>query len=357
MKRLITLVLAIAIIIGIAWLVDFGQLYAVLSAMPKSVLLLLVTIFVAGSILKALRWAYYLRAAQLDIRWRDGLTSYLAGMTAAPIPGGSWLAVRLVKEHNDEASVRRAAAALFVSFVGDAVAVSAVALTVFAVTGQRAGFYLIPAASLSFAVLLITMGRSEATWRQVGRVFSRFRLTRRWLPQEEDIHQRVAVLMRPRVLAGGVAFSLATTLTSALFLMVLINALTFRGANYLESLFVLAGAEATGTLIPSPSGIGVTDSSIAGLLTTLAIGLRRATYVALTVRSLDLTMKILLGAYVLLVRYHQLLIGEIRWKRRSSRTPDPVPAGWVTHVLAPSQPSPPVSAPDPRPVESLTAGD
>ncbi|MFW6075438.1 MAG: lysylphosphatidylglycerol synthase transmembrane domain-containing protein [Chloroflexota bacterium] len=315
-KRISLLVIGIAAIGGLLYFADFELLAAVLATMPAPILALLIGFFLAASLMKGLRWAFYLRAAHLDIRWRDGVTSYIAAFATSAIPGGSWLAPRLAQEHG-RVRMRQAAAALFVSFIGDALAISSAALVLFIITEQPAYRFLVPVAGLAIGFIAIAMGRSALVWTVVARTLDRWRLTRRLLPKERDIQSRIQVLMRPKVIAGGVAFSLSTTALTIGFLYVLVNALTFRGISVIESAFVLSTAEATAVVIPFTGGFGVTDSSMAGMMTTLAIGLQRATFVALMFRSIELLFKMLLGIVVLFLRYDEFLLNVLDLRARS----------------------------------------
>lgn len=317
MRRLIILAIVVAAFAGLTIFTDPTDALLALAGMPLQAQLLLVLLFLIASLAKGLRWAYYLRSAQLDIRWRDGVTSYLGSLATAPLPGGSWLAVRLAKEHG--VPVRRGGAAFFVNYVGDAIAITLTTLVVLTIMGQPGYRYIFPLIGVLLATLMIVMGRSQVVWNAVSRLSLRFRLTRGWLPQEEDVHQRVVTLMRFRVLAGGVLFSVATTLLSAGFLYVLFDALTFRGLTFLEGLFVLSASESAAVAIPVPGGYGVLDSSIVGLMVGLGLGVWRATFLAVMLRSVELVFKMLLGSFVLVMRYGNVLFDGLRDNRRTRR--------------------------------------
>lgn len=317
MRRLLILAIVVAAVAGLAIFTDPTDAILALAGMPLRSQLLLVLLFLIASLVKGLRWAYYLRSARLDIRWRDGVTSYLGSMATAPLPGGSWLSVRLAAEHG--VPVRRGGAAFFVNYVGDGIAITLSAVVILAYMGQPAYRYIFPAIGAVLVGLLIVMGRSQVVWSAVSRLSLRFRLTRRWLPQEEDIHQRILTLMRLPVMAGGVLFSLATTLLSAAFLYVLFDALTFREMSYSEGLFVLAASESAAVAIPVPGGYGIMDSSIVSLMVGLGIGVWRATFLAVMLRSVDLVFKMLLGSFVLVFRYSDILFAGLRDSRRTRR--------------------------------------
>ena len=314
--RIALILVGFATLAGLVVLADIELLIDVLTALPVSTLALLVAIFLVSALLKGLRWAFYLRSARLNIRWRDGMTSYLAGMTTASLPGGSWLAPRLAQEHG-LVRMRQAAPALFVSFIVDAITLPLTILVLVIVIDQPAYSFAIPAVGLLLGLTLFAMGRSARVWNLVAQGLNRFRFTRRWLPQERDVQMRVRALMRPQVLLGGIAFSFAATVLSAAFLMMLVVALTFRGISPGESLWVHSISETARIAIPVPGGYGVTDSSITGLLSQYEIGLRRATFLALVLRSSEAGFRVLFGTLVLFVRYDRFLLSALDLRRRT----------------------------------------
>jgi uncharacterized membrane protein YbhN (UPF0104 family) len=316
MRRIIFVTIAIAAIAAAIFYVDFATLWSAVAGLSTVTLVMLFLLLSAGAAVKALRWAFYLHAAGLHISQRDAMTSYLAGMSAAAVPGGSWLAPRLAQEHG-EVRMRQAAVGLFVGFVADALALALVAIVAITLMDEPNNRYAIPALAIGFAGLLIAMGKSERLWYFIDRFLARWRLTQSWLPKEADIHGKVRAVMRVPVIARGVGFSIAATLVSMLVLYVLTNALTIRGVSLDEALYVHGFSEAAAMVIPSPGGIGVIDSSMAGLLNSLSIGWVRATYIVLTIRSIDLLYKTVVGSMVLVAFYHGLLASILRLRHRS----------------------------------------
>ena len=315
-RRVSLILVAFGTLLGLAILADIQLVVRVFDALPATSLAMLIGIFLAVSAVKGLRWAFYLRSARLNIRWRDGMTSFLAGMSTSSLPGGSWLAPRLAQEHG-LVRMRQAAPALFVSFIVDAITLPLIVLAIFLMTGQSGYSIAIPVIGIMLGVGLVAMGRSRRVWNMVSRLLNRSRFTRRWLPQERDVQMRVQALMRPRVLLGGIAFSFGATVLSAAFLMTLVVALTFRGISAGEALWIHSVSETAGVAIPVPGGYGVTDSSITGLLAQHEIGLRRATFLALVLRSSDAIFRVLFGTLVLFLRYDRFLLNALDLRGRT----------------------------------------
>lgn len=315
-RRLIIIAIAVAALIAVIFYVDFTTFWNAITGLDRWTLLLLFGLLSLGALIKSLRWAFYLRAAGLNISWKDGMTTYLGGMSAGALPGGAWLPPRLAQEHGT-IHMREAAAALFVSFVADMISLSVLAWLAMFALRQEGPRFLLPTAGLVFATILIAMGRSERLWKAVDLFLARWRLTRSWLPKEADIHARVRALMRPTVIARAVGFCMATTVVSTVILFVLVNELTFRGISLLEALYVLAASENAAIVIPVPGGIGVSDSSAAGMMNSLAIGWVRATFVVLTLRSIDILFKSVVGTIFLVAFYHRMLASALKLRRRA----------------------------------------
>jgi uncharacterized protein (TIRG00374 family) len=317
-RRFILIVIATAVLAAAIFYVDFSTLWSALAGLSTTTIILLAALLLVGALVKSLRWAFFLRAANLDISWRDGMTTYLAGMATGAIPGGSWLPARLAQEHGS-VRMRQAVSGLFVGFVADMIALAIVAETMIVVMGEPRPRMLIPVAAIGLAILLIAMGRSERLWYFIDRLLARSRFTSGLLPREADIHQKISAVMRTSVVGRGVGFSLMTTFVSVAILYLLVNGLTFTGINVQQALYVHSFSESAATVIPSPGGIGVIDSSMAGLLNSLSIGWVRATFVVLTIRSVDLLFKTVFGSVMLVVFYHRLLRDVLQFKRRAKR--------------------------------------
>ncbi len=318
MRRLILFIIAIAAIVALVRYANLDILTSAFADMTVGSIVLLFGFFFLGTIVKATRFAFYLRSANLDIRWRDGITSYMAALSVAALPGGGWLSPRLAQEHG-HVRMRQAASAMYVSAVADAIAISFLAYGVLLFAREPAIRFIFPGLGILFAVFMVVMGRSERVWNLVSDLLARRRMTRRFLPQGADVHSRILAVMRGKVILGGVAFSLAATLVSASMFWALVNGLTVRGLTLFEGVTVMSLSQAAGVVIPVPSGLGVTDTSMATQLNALGIGFLRASYVALAYRSIDLLFKTIFGTLMFAIFYNRLLMEILHVRRRARK--------------------------------------
>ena len=108
LKWLVILSLTFAVGIAVYAVVGPHSLIRVIRYLPGRTACTLLILLIGSEIVKGLRWAFFLRGADLNIRVVDGLTSYLAAQAASALPGGSALAVRMAEEHG---GIRRRQAA------------------------------------------------------------------------------------------------------------------------------------------------------------------------------------------------------------------------------------------------------
>jgi uncharacterized protein (TIRG00374 family) len=360
-RRIILIVIATAIVAAAIFYVDFSTLWSALAGLSTVTLILLAGCLIGSALVKSVRWAFYLRAAHLDISWKDGMTTYLAGMAAGAIPGGSWLPARLAQEHGG-IRMRQAASGIFVGFVADMLALALIAATMIVVMNEPRPRLIIPGAAIALGTLLIAMGRSERLWYFVDRLLARSRFTRGLLPKEADIHQKVSAVMQAPVIVRGIAFSMVTTSIAVAMLYLLVNGLTFTGISATQAYYVHTFSESAATVIPSPGGIGVIDSSMAGLLNSLSIGWVRATFIVLTIRSIDLLFKTVFGSLMLVIFYNRLLREVLQVRRRAGRVGRGAWRAWrfSWRFATRRKNNPPVAAsssPDSHRQQAIVAGD
>lgn len=310
MKRTIILLLMLAALVALFVGADLESMSSAILTMPGEMFLALVMLLIGSEVLKGLRWAFLLRAARLQIRVRDAVMSYLAAQAASALPGGSVLSARLAQEHG-HVRMHQAASGLVGETVADMWALSLLASAAILITQQAPAQLVAP----SFVFLIgwvIVFGVRSPRLRHWGMsLLGRWRLTRRFLPEEADFLHHSATLMRGRTLAIAAGLSVTVTILSALILLILTTTLTVRGMTIGEALYVHSLSVATRMVIPVPGGYGVGDAGLAGMLNYIGIGLARATFIAISYRSVGILFRTFFGLLFLITRYPQVLIGPL----------------------------------------------
>ncbi len=319
-RTLVFVVLAIAVGCAVWGLRDPTVVTTTLSRLSPGGVLLLLFLLGANEFVKGLRWAWYLRAARLPIRFFDGLTSYLAAQSASAIPGGTLLSARLAEEHGGgQVRLRHTTPPLLAQGLGDLIAVSFVAAAGIALTAQSRLQLTAPLGGILVAFLAVAAIRSERIGSALAQALGKRQLTRRIVPAEEDARRTLVLLCRLRALGPGIVASIFSSLIAVAILVLLADAITLRGLGPHEALYVHGMTMLAHLFLPIPNGFGTSELSLVGLLNVIGIGFARATAIAVTYRALGLGFRTLVGLLILVLRYHHLLV-ELR------RRPDTAPA-------------------------------
>lgn len=310
-KRLIILLLVVGSGVAFYLFADLESMSSAVLSMSAETLLALVFLLVLNEIIKGFRWAFFLRASGLKIRTLDGVTSYLAAQSATALPGSSLLSARLAQEHG-QIRMHQATASLVGQAIADAFALAILAAVAILITGQRYLQFGVPILAFVGALFVVTVIRNQGLALWVTSILARWRLTRKYLPKEEEFREHTVVLMNVRTLAFGACYSTGTTVMGASILLLIAGALTERGISPGEALYAHTLSTVARSIVPVPGGIGISDGSLAGLLNYIGIGLGRATFVALGYRSVTMFFRTILGVLVLFARYPHLIVGPLR---------------------------------------------
>lgn len=270
---------------------------------PRSLALVFIALLLR-ELLKAVRWAYFLRAAGIPISAADGMTNFLAGQSVGVLPLGEVLRARLLREHDVPAYE-------VIPIVTMQTACDVVAFALIALIGAYRGIIVwwLAIVPLLLPVALAAIFSSDRVAEAVGRMLRRHRATARFVPVEDDVRAHTLRLLRPRPLVCGVAFSLAVTAASAFVLVALVDDLSSASLQMGDALVALALSTLAGLVSLVPGGWGVADGSLSGLLSTFGVSAGVAFSVALVYRFLDSIFRTLIGMVALFARYRALFFG------------------------------------------------
>lgn len=323
LKWLVILSLVIAAGIAVYAVVGPHSLISSIRYLPGQTIGSLLVLLIGNEIVKGLRWAFFLRAADLNIRVVDGLTSYLAAQAASALPGGSALAARMAEEHG-RIRMRQAASGLVGEYIADTFALALVAAAAILYLHQPAIQLLIPAVTVFTGLGVIAVIRDQRLAQWVMGMLDRWERTRRIIPKEEDFRRRTISLMRWRVIAIATLYSLLTTLLSAAILFTIVDSFSRRAVQPAEAMYVHSFSTIARMAFPVPGGYAVGDVSLAGLLHIVGVGLTGAAFIALVYRTAGTLFRTGFGFLVLVLRYPHLLVGSLHPRRlRASTRPLP----------------------------------
>ncbi len=311
MKRVVIVLLTIASAVAFVYFANLESLSTAIFSMPATSLLLLIGLLLLNEVVKGSRWAYLLRASKLPIRHIDGVTTYLASMSASALPGGSMLSARLAEEHG-KIRMHQTFSSFVALGVSDFFAPAGIAMSAIILTGQRPVQIVMPVVTIMMGLTGIALFRSARLAGWVTKFLMRWRLTRRYVPQEADFWDRASLLMHRKVIVNAVGYSVISTMLSASILWLIANAMIERNISYGDGVYAHTFSMVARQIIPVPGGLGISDASLAGVLNFIGIGLARAAFIALAYRTVGLIFRTFLGLLVLIARYPYLLVGPLR---------------------------------------------
>ena len=311
LKRLIIIAIVIGSAVFFILFTDLESLSSAVFSMPASSLLLLVLLLLSNELLKAARWAYLLRASKLRIRRVDAITSYLASQAASSLPGGSVMSARLAEEHG-QIRMYQAISSLVAQIIADFFSPAVLAIIAILLTGQPPLQIIIPIVTILIGFGCVAVVRSSRLAVWITEFLLRWRLTRRFVPEEADFWDHSSLLMKPRIMINTINIGIVSTVISAVTIWIITDALTDRGITFNEALYAHSFSVVARHVIPVPTGIGISDASMAGVLNYIGIGLARATFIALAYRTIGMIFRTFLGLLVLVARYPYLIVSWLR---------------------------------------------
>lgn len=281
--------LAAAVVIYFAMTVyaDRDKVVAALASFEMEYIPVLLALAITNYLMRAIKWHYFFGVLNLEISFRESLYVFLSGLLMAITPGKfgevwkSWL-VRDLRGYE----LHRTVPIVFMDRITDIVAM--LTLASFGVFVFRTGilsFILVAAALL----LMLFILRSKRIMLKILGISSRLEGVKRSYLSSFD-------LLGSRVFIVAVLISLG-----AWFMECLAFFLTFRGlsidADLFGSTFIYAVSSVAGALTMLPGGLGVTETSMAGLSSYL-FDLDKSSAVAATfiIRGVTLWFAVALGA-------------------------------------------------------------
>jgi hypothetical protein len=298
-RSLIPLVL-LAILVALALLSNqFRAVRTLLTLFPRWVIALILGLILVAEVVKIARWRFFVRAAGIPIGWRDAATSQLAGQTASVLNGGDVLRIRLGTEHGIPPRM-----GVTISFAMWATDMMALPLLALAGIGKQLVSPWILFPPLAIPALLLLVVRSHRFARFVSRILGRFRLTRRYALNEEEIAHVTHLLTRPVALLGGILYAGVMRLIFATTLLCIVNVINDQHLRY-DTVLSAHALSALAGVLPGFFAIG----SLVELLNARGVPRALGFLISITNRVINVTVNLALGFLILLIRYRTVLTG------------------------------------------------
>lgn len=294
---------------------QFRAVRTILAIFPHWVIALIVALILIAEVVKIARWRFFVRAAGTPMRWRDAATSMLAAQTASILHGGDVLRVRLAAEHGVLPRT-----GVTISFAMWATDVMTLPLLALAGIGKHLVARWVLFLPFGIPLLFLLIIRSHRFAHLVSHALGRFRLTRRYALNEEEIVYITHLLTRRSVVLGGMLYAAIMRLLFAGVLLCIANVINDTPLHYETVLSAHALSTIAGTIGFLPGIVSV--GSLVALLNAQGVSHVAGFLISLTNRIINVAINLAIGCVVLLLRYRTVVTGALgRTKKASRRAP------------------------------------
>lgn len=302
-KIVVSLILALVVILGLAFYADLPQLLEALRNFEWRFFFAALAVTLLNYVLRFARWHYYLGVLGIrHVQRRDSLLIFFAGMSLTMTPGklGEVIKSFILKERY-QTPVTTTAPIVAAERLTDLLGMfflAAFGLALFPVGIGALAVFLV--AMIAFIVVVQQRSLSERFLDGAARL----PLVGRFVPLARNMYESAYLLLRLRPLLIGIALAMAAWFAEcvAFFLVLIGIGQTPTPLLLLQGTFIYAAASLLGAISMLPGGLGATEGGMALLLGQI-VGLARDEAVAATliVRVCTLWFAVTLGAIALML--------------------------------------------------------
>jgi len=306
-RLLLPVALGVAVYAGLALYGQSGALAAALARFPTWFVAPVLALALANYLLRFVRWQYYLHRCNVAIEARRSAAIFFSGLAMSVTPGrfGELFKCAMLRE---ERALRLSVSIPLVltERVTDLAAICLlVGIGVLRYPVGRTAFLVV--AALVLAVVL-ALSISPTFAAKVARLLDRVALRKGLAATAtaDEVATVFATLLRGRALVIGVALGAVAWFAECLALLVVVEGLGFTNLAVSAATFVYALSTLGGAVSLLPGGLGVTEVSMAALLSVFALPGQLAIAGVVIVRLCTLWFATVLGLGVYLLHHRSV---------------------------------------------------
>jgi len=307
----ISLALGLAVMLILSLIADLRGTVTALAGMRQAWWPLLFLMSMLNYATRFLKWEYFLRVLGLRMKLRDSLGVFLGGFVLSVTPGkmGELFKAWIVREIHG-APLSRVAPVVVAERYTDLAGL--IVLASVGVYGSGMGLKVL-LVGVALLILLFLLAASRAMRHGVVRMMEKVPAIAHKAESAERAMDSTRELLRPRSLPWLVALSAVSWFWECLALGLTLRAFGVR-MPLSEQVFIYSLSTLVGALAFLPGGLGLTEGSLA-LLLSRRIGLDggRAMAATLVVRLATLWFAVLLGVVALFIFGRRWKLGKRLW--------------------------------------------
>jgi uncharacterized protein (TIRG00374 family) len=263
---------------------------------------LLLSIF--NYLIRFLKWQLYLRTLLLKVERKQSLLIFLSGLAFSVTPAklGEVYKSYLLKV-KFAIPLSKTAPIVIIDRLTDFISflfLGAVGVFIF-----RYGLWFFVFIAIFLALLLFILS-SQKFASLFLKTLSRFRLLRGWLPRLETLWQSARKMTTPKIVLISVFLGLFAWSAECLGFWLVALGLGLKNISLLAAFFIYSFSTILGAVSMIPGGLGIQESSMAGLLILMSLSKTQATAATLIIRACTLWFAVLIGIIALIVVQRKL---------------------------------------------------
>ena len=255
--------------------------------------LILLTIFSSWMFL-FLRWIVLLKNSNIKIPFKDNLLIYLAGFTfsISPAKSGEWIkSIFLKNKFNIDKST--SIPIIFVERFYDVLAL--IILILFGISFL--GFEFLPivilCVGLLFSILFLIYSKSKFNY--FIRFASKFKFLQKFITPLENSHEIIRKSITPKTFLISTSLTIFYRLIEALSVYLVFLGFGIDLISYFELTYMYSASIILGSISMIPGGLGVTEGSLASLISSQGIAFSSALVLVIIIRFFTLWFGVIVG--------------------------------------------------------------
>ncbi len=290
--------IAVILYVGAVWWSGTDEFIAILKRLPRWLIPACLGIVFAGYCMRFYRWHWYLRQMRHSVPFFSSFRIYFASLalSASPARAGESIKSLFLKRRYDIPVSHTLAGMVSERFTDLLAVMLLISMGIF--TGSHAKLAISIVASVLFAIILL-MQFPEWIKRYLLAPFRRWSKIRPLISSLEAMIDRSSILLRFRILLGGVILAVLSWLLEGTALFLLFQNLGVDSITILRAIMILAAADLIGAISFMPGGIGGAEATLISLSILYGAGQTEAVAVTFLIRFITLWFGVCLGIIAL----------------------------------------------------------
>ena len=256
--------------------------------------LILLSIFVGWIVLFS-RWIILLNHFEIKIPTKTNFLIYLAGFTFAISPGKSGEFFKAILLKNKFGISRtKSVSVIFLERFYDLIGTIIVATCIVLFLGNEF-FPVLFLGIFSIAVIFYLAFSKKGVFKIIG-LLDRIKFFQKFLSPLEKSHNYIQESKSPKLVVISILLTILHRLVEGIGLFLIISAFGFDLVGFLEIVTTYSASVIIGTITLIPGGMGITEGSLAGLLSLYGIEFSISIVIAIVIRLFTLWFAIGAGA-------------------------------------------------------------